>query len=383
MGAHAPYAPSGAARWTVCTASVPLAASAEALGFPKSESEYARAGTVAMAVAEQYLRLLMERQEMLFESGGKIDLPPPTLARAAARAVELDAIDFTEWNPEEFEAPLTFFLAKAEDLVKHAKEWGTETRVHIHQVPTFGSCDFHALLLDDTLYVVDYKHGAGVEVTPEDNAQLLLYAAGLADKYGLEDDARLVLVVCQPRHPAGGWRQAEYNVRYAREYATWAGERIKTFEYVVGPHCQFCPAMLICGKRYQELEDVAGAEKIVGDLLARILDRSARVNEVIKQARNAAIAQLMAGKTIPGWRLTEGRGEYVWKPGAEQRAIEKFGEAAFTKPALLSPAQVRDSLPGGAEFFKENAVRRPGKPTLERGEAEARVINWPKEQTDD
>jgi hypothetical protein len=250
--------------------------------------------------------------------------------------------------------------------------------VHIHQVPTFGSCDFHVLLLDDTLYVVDYKHGVGVEVVPEDNAQLLLYAAGLADKYGLEDDARLILVACQPRHPSGGWRQAEYRVRYAREYAAWAGERIKTVEYVVGPHCRFCPAMLICGKRYQEVEDVAGADKLVGDLLARVLDRSARVNEVVKQARGAAVAQLMAGKTIPGWRLGEGRGEYIWKVGAEQRAIEKFGNAALTKPVLLSPAQVRDTLPGGAEFFRENTFRRPGKPTLEQGEAEARAINWPK-----
>jgi hypothetical protein len=357
---------------------VPLAASAEALGFPQVESEFARSGTVAMAVAEQYLRLMMERREVQVSSGGKIDLPAPTLARAAARAVEIDAIDFTEWDPAEFEAPLTYFLDKAESLVSHAQEWGTETRIHIHQVPSFGSCDFHALLHDGSLHVVDYKHGVGVEVSPEDNSQLLLYAAGLADMYGLEDEARLLLVVCQPRHPAGGWRQVEYRVRYAREYAAWAGERTKTFDYVTGDHCRFCPAMLICGKRYQEVGDVAGADKIVGDLLARILDQGARVNEVVKTARNAATARLLSGKPVPGWRLREGRGEYVWTVGAEQRALERYGNAALTQPVLLSPAQVRDTLPDGKEFFRENTFRRPGSPTLERGEAEPRVVNWPK-----
>lgn len=377
---HAPYSPSGASRWTVCTSSVPLAASAKALGLEAPDSEYARQGTIAMAVAERYLKAMQRRATALLQDPTGAP-PPPTIPGAVVEAVGDDAFDMMEWEPEMAPA-IQFFLSRAEMLVKHAADpdaWGAETNVHIHQVPTAGTADFHVLLMTGKLVVVDYKHGVGIKVKAEDNPQLLLYAAGLADLYDLDDNAALDLAVCQPRHPEGGWETWATTVRYAREFAEHCAKVISgPPSYVTGPHCRFCPAVLICGKRFQELEEVAAADRVAGDLVARVLDLGPRVNEAVKEARSVAVARLMGGKAIPGWTLKEGRGAYVWKEGAEAEARKRFGAAAFTTPELLSPAVFRETFPAEKDFDAKFVFRRPGLPQLTEGKSEARVIQWPK-----
>src|SRR4029077_19554284 len=69
----------------------------------------------------------------------------------------------------------------------------------------FGNLDA-TVLVNRRLSVFDYKNGRGIEVYPQDNAQLLCYAAGAY--YDLtakerEDVDEIELVIVQPRTPNG------------------------------------------------------------------------------------------------------------------------------------------------------------------------------------
>lgn len=363
-GTHAPYAPSAAARWTVCSASVPLAASAEALGLvDDTDSPYARAGTVAMAILEHWLRYM----------------PEATAAEAAAAAVAEDRLDITEIEPDMLEA-VAFAHRHLRDNIDRSRMWGVEWKVSIPEIPSHGTLDFWAFMPDGTVLVVDYKHGAGVGVEVEGNWQVMIYAAGIIRELALPDDAPVRLVICQPRHATGGWRQWETTAGMIRGRVAYAAERARTFEYRTGDHCRWCPAALICGARFQQLRsarDIKKVEDLSAERLAEVMDSAPLVADLAKTAKNVAVARLQGGKTIPGYRLGEGRGMFQWRVGATDRLRETYGDAAFTKPEPLSPAAVRDTLPNGEEFVRANAFRKPGRPIPEKGEAEPVQQNWP------
>lgn len=371
MAGHAPYSPSAGARWTACTASVPLTEAARALGLTdESSSPYAREGTVAMKILE-YLVASWNASARCYAAAPR---------DAAAEAVAEGDIDFTEIAPDMLGA-ITFAARHLEDLLRHSDQWGIEDPVYIPQVPTRGTPDFWCLLLTNVLVVVDYKHGAGVSVEAENNWQLTLYAAGLAERLGLARDRPVLLQVLQPRCEEGRFKQWQTTVGHVIDRAEEAGARINSPpEFRVGPHCQWCPATLLCGKRHAELQEVADLPdpgQAANDIVARALNLDKRVSDVVKAARNVAIARLQAGKEVPGWTLAEGRGAFVWKEGALKALSDKFGEAAYSKPQPLSPAQVRDNLSDGAEFFRAWTFRTPGAPTLKPGSSKPREINWP------
>lgn len=116
--------------------------------------------------------------------------------------------------------------------------------------------------------------------------------------------------------------------------------------------------------------------------LAGLLGRGARVRDLMRAAEAAAVAKIQAGRVIPGWTVEEGRGSFNWRAGAEVAARETYGDLAFTTE-VLTPAAIRDKLPNGKEFFDKHAYRKPGRPTLKRGDAEPRKIEWPKGTNDE
>lgn len=80
-----------------------------------------------------------------------------------------------------------------------------EKRFHLDWLhpDCFGTNDFSIAQMFGTLVVVDYKHGAGVEVHPENNSQLMYYATGIAKEYDFNFD-KIRLGIVQPRCPSGG-----------------------------------------------------------------------------------------------------------------------------------------------------------------------------------
>jgi hypothetical protein len=84
---------------------------------------------------------------------------------------------------------------------------------------------------------------------------------------------------------------------------------------------------------------------------------------VAKAANETAYTRLNAGKIVPGRKLAASRTNREWKEGVEEDAREKYGDKAFSKPKILSPAQM-DGLPGGEKMTARWAFKPSGKLTV-------------------
>lgn len=355
---HSPYSPSSAFRWMHCSASVALSLSAETLGLGGGDSRAARTGTVAMAILER----------MLPRDGD----PGASFKDALMLACAEGVVDITE-----VEADMQPALERAVQVIApyalSASHYDIEALVNIPQIPTSGHVDFYAVFLEpgkEKIVVIDYKHGEGLLVEAKKNPQLLLYAAGVADMFNLiSPSIQVTLIVIQPRHVAGGVKIWTTTLGEVLAFADEAGARARSQTYKTGDHCRFCAAAPICGLRIKEMEAAASydPEAVVhdasGEIMASVLDKARRVKDFIDRTEKAAIARLMAGRDVPGWALGEGPGRLVWKSGAEEALVAAYGERAYEK-SLLSPAQVRDTMPDGTALVAQHAFRRPGKPTL-------------------
>lgn len=225
-GEHSILGPSSAERWLNCPGSVLLPG-------PSPQSEYAAEGTAAHTLSE-WVR----------ETGKRADRWKGTVLQVGEYQFKV--------GKSMIESVQTFVEEIAQEGSGPAL---TEERVDYEElVPGgFGTLD-HARLRDGWCSVKDFKHGKGVVVAAEDNAQLMLYALGTWFKYRwLYDFDHFVLSICQPRvrHfdewevSLGKLLQWGYDVVRPGALRTRpAGAPLKA-----GPWCKFCKAKDTCAVR--------------------------------------------------------------------------------------------------------------------------------------
>lgn len=117
-----------------------------------------------------------------------------------------------------------------------------------------------------------------------------------------------------------------------------------------GEHCRFCPvrsrACPQIAKDMDELEALmksfegGAADELSNAQVARFLDLLAVAKIAASAANKTAYNRLQAGDDIPGYKLVSGRANRIWKADAEAALKAKFGDEAFTKPELKSPAEI-------------------------------------------
>ncbi len=119
----------------------------------------------------------------------------------------------------------------------------------------FGTCDC-VMLGGDTLDIVDYKHGKGVPVAAEGNAQMRLYALGALLKYepfygGMIQNVRMTIV--QPRIqdvPSSETLTVDALKAWGESVKPIAQKAFSGFgEFVPGDHCRFCRGKAQCRAR--------------------------------------------------------------------------------------------------------------------------------------
>ena len=88
------------------------------------------------------------------------------------------------------------------------------------------------------------------------------------------------------------------------------------------------------------------ADELTSAQVARFLDLLAVAKIAASAANKTAYNRLQAGADIPGYKLVSGRANRIWKAGAEAALKAKFGNEAFTKPELKSPAEI-EKMPMG------------------------------------
>lgn len=176
-GNHAVLSASSSYRWLACPPSA-----MECARLPDVQSDFAKQGTEAHALCEYKMKKALGQkgkdptksltyfdEEMAECTDAYAQFVLETLAAAKTTCKDPlvlveQRLDFSRWVPEGF---------------------GT------------GDC---LIVADDTLSVIDYKHGLGVLVEAEKNPQMMCYALGALELFdGIYDIQKVSMTIFQPR----------------------------------------------------------------------------------------------------------------------------------------------------------------------------------------
>lgn len=230
-GNHAVLSASSSYRWLACPPSA-----LECARLPDVQSDFAKQGTEAHALCEYKVKKALGQkgkdptksltyfdEEMAECTDAYAQFVLETLAAAKTTCKDPlvlveQRLDFSRWVPEGF---------------------GT------------GDC---LIVADDTLSVIDYKHGLGVLVEAEKNPQMMCYALGALELFdGICDIQKVSMTIFQPRR-----ENVSTCTLSKEELLQWAETVLKPTaelasrgegEYKAGDHCRFCKIRATCRKR--------------------------------------------------------------------------------------------------------------------------------------
>lgn len=354
---HALLSASSAHRWLACP---PSAVAAEA--YPDQDTEYTREGTLAHEVAEAV-------------ASGTVD--PDILLDDWSKTGGADGVDMT----------MIGHAVAYRDYIEEQKKSADavvllEQRVDFSPwVPEgFGTCDC-IIIQGDTLTIIDYKYGQGVAVDAKDNPQMKLYALGALNDYGFVYDVKRVeMHIFQPR--LDNISRDETTVA---ELLGWADKTVKPLAekaakgkgtHNPGEHCRFCPHAGRCRSltklctEYVETHSLRVAVPILAPHeVAEVIRMEPLISLWLKRVKDQALATLMDGGEIPGFKVVEGKqGNRKWaddlKVNAALQPLYRLEE--YTKTELLTVAQMEKALgkPKVAELLGDLITREPGRPTI-------------------
>lgn len=350
---HAVLSASSANRWLHCPPSVRLSE-----GYMDKASVFAMEGTSAHELCEYKLR-----------SALGMEAENPT-----------ENLDFYNTEMEECaEGYATYIL----ELVEKAKETCSDPVVMVEQrvdfsryVPEgFGTADC-IIIADETLNIVDYKHGKGVEVSAEDNPQMKLYALGALELFDcLYDISKVQMTIFQPR-----LSNVSVFVMDKADLLNWANDELTAKaelafegkgELCCGEWCKFCKAKSNCKERARVNMEMAQYEFRKSSLLTdeevvKILSRIDELTSWASDVKNFALEQAVRGKQWPGWKVVEGRSNRKYTDeGAVAQVVKNAGYNPYDEK-IMGITNMTKML--GKEKFNEllgDFVERPqGKPTL-------------------
>lgn len=238
------------------------------------------------------------------------------------------------------------------------------------------------------LRVVDFKYGAGVFVSADDNKQLKQYALGALLTLGANAHVVEVYIV-QPRFE--GAKPVRVEKFAAFDLMEFAGDLVEAAKATCrsdapltpGSWCKktFCPATYTCpaleGMQHAlvkaEFSEVISFDpKALGQTLSSIT----LVEERIKALKDFAYTQAVAGLKIPGWKLVDKKPRRHW---TDQNAVIKWAKDRavdpFAEPELKSPAQLEKGLKKGekAELAQFTAAVSSGTTLVPEADARQEV----------
>lgn len=323
---HARFGGSSCSRWMNCVGSTCLIG-----GRESPDSPYAAEGTAAHEMAERCLNE-GDRDALLYVGETAANGHVFTEDMAAAVQVYIDAV----WA-----------------------EVDAAPDAHLHVEQKFALADDMGGTNDALVYtpsrkrlaVFDYKHGVGVSVFADNNAQLKFYAVGaaLSNKWALRD---IELVIVQPRAfdadkygPIRTWQTDPVelidfsneitNAVQAAMLVTTLGDAHENLK--AGEWCKFCPAAAACPAREKEFlakadlqfgsivditkEDLPAVDTMDTERLSRILAAADLLNDWIGQVQ-AEVTRLLLdeGVPVPGWKVVEKIARAKWVESDEKIA---------------------------------------------------------------
>ena len=368
--AHAKLSPSGAHRWMRCPGSVVLEAQ-----YPDRGSVFAREGSAAHELAA----IVLEGNE-------------PNAQGYVGMKVEFeDGGETVQWLVTQDMADHVDDYVK---LVREKAEGKTllvERKVPIGHITgekgATGTSD--AIIIDveqETIEVIDFKYGAGVQVFAEDNEQAQFYGLGTLEEYGIVGDFKYItMTIHQPRmNHVAEWTIPTYQIYGFADMAEQAAERCRQAEQAsidgdltdyLNPgekQCKFCSAKASCPALRAEITEVVGGSAAAtldefaqftpevvdmqtGDnYLPIAMAKVDMVEQWCKAVRAEVERRLLAGQQVDGYKLVEGkRGARKWGSEADVESLFKsfrLRQDEMYDFSLISPTKAE-------KLFKENPKR--------------------------
>ena len=336
--AHASFGASNSKRRMACPGSL----KAEER-FPDESSPYAELGTAAHELGEHCLEHgLLDVSETI---GGTFN--GHVVDDNMATAVQT-YVDFVR-KVEADEAPALLRLEQRFSL-----------EALDPPMPMFGTSDCTIYgKKSGNLWVIDYKHGQGVAVDVEDNAQLKYYALGAVLKINSRAPINAIhSAIVQPRamHRDGPIRTHSYTLDEILDFGTdlmdAAHAALKPdAPLIAGEHCKFCKAAGVCSALRSNALTVAqdefGAVRTIDDLtpeeIGAYMDRIPIIEEWIKSLRRHAHTMLETGTGVPGFKLVEKRPTRRWvteEALLEWASSEGLDDDEIYEKKIKSPAQI-------------------------------------------
>lgn len=321
---HATFGGSNCHRWLACAASPRLSA----LAPPRPPSPEAEEGTRAHALLAACLTKDARPVEGRWprEIVDSVNFALDVIAGMMAEGWELVSVERYYDYPQ--------------SILPHEDVGGTPDTV-LRQIG-FGNAWCYA--------VVDFKHGAGVEVDTWE--QHLFYAACALLGTPFDTHSSKLLTI-QPRSPKG--RPVKEYPLDPIELANFHVDVLDALSAAqnpaatpsAGPHCRWCPAEMTCPAREQRALQVAHdtfasvkhidmtvlpeVRTVPVDKLAILLESAPLLRSYLDEAEKYALELARGGTTIPGFKVVEAQARRKW-----------VGDAAEVMPALYEITQDPD-----------------------------------------
>jgi hypothetical protein len=412
MAYHAIKSSSGAKAWMLCHGKLAMEQ-----GEPESTSTFADEGTAAHFLGAECLENNLHPAQVMcktiaIDNNGDAFFPQivGNEGRAARATFKID-IDMAG-HVNHYVQAVRKYAEGGELLVEQQVPIGHITG----EIDASGTADA-IVLADEEIVVIDLKYGKGVEVSAEDNPQLVLYALGALEKYAmLGDFKRVRMVIIQPRvSPTPSEWVLEMD-----DLADWAGvisdnadavdnatasygayPEWATNNLVPGEACRFCRAKGRCptlrsralttvADDFVTIEDDAPlAQKLSGALervsncddahLDSLFPNLDLIEQFVEAVRHRIEARALAGAEFRNCKLVQGkRGNRKWTNAAEVEAlfksmrlkVEEMYDLSLISPTtadkLTKPQADGKPVIGPRQWPKVQALitQHDGKPTI-------------------
>lgn len=251
--------------------------------------------------------------------------------------------------------------------------------------------------------VIDAKFGYQ-EVDAKDNPQLMLYAAGMMEKFGLVHGfASFSMVIEQPLRSGSEWELPATAIEdWCRDVVEPAAEKAITIHKLASERqralfasdfapdektCMWCKAYAVCPAARARVEEVmtmgfeaidvdtlvgevpAMVEALAVERLAEVFPSLEFIEDWIRAVRARIELEVFAGKQIPGVKVVAGKkGNRAWASDEEAEAMMKkfkMKQDQMYSFKLLGPKPILDALKDQPRRLKqiESLVVQPaGKP---------------------
>lgn len=338
---HATLGPSKADTWMTC-----LGSTEAQDGIPNITSGYAEEGTDHHEVAAVCLEENLQAESLV----GRPMLSGALLTEENAAFVQ-NYVDFVRSHKDldgillvEESVPLTQLTGEPDAT---------------------GTSDAVILRADRELFVGDLKFGRGVQVSPVQNRQAMMYALGVIEKHQVQEEYDTVrIAISQPRNGGNSdWVVPMAELLAFGETVKATAKRVSYCDPVTGAWtlttglprtpsdkaCQFCRAKANCPTLIEtiashmvsgfELLDPAPVSKTefvvmtdetqaltTPDRLGRFMVISGLAELWIKAVRGATEVELLAGRPVTGFKLVQGKkGNRKWTDeSCVEATLKKF-----------------------------------------------------------